>query len=167
MFSSGEPKVAGEINDNDDVHPGRYNYFPQHLVGFDQTEIQFLAGSITCPLLYFREAFLFLEDSDSRGCQEEENSPEQHELGRVQDSPRLQAGKDCVAHQPAQLLAQHVAGGGEPHVERLQHGQAPAVHGDVLGGRQEEQDGEHDGQSGNIRCHHSLCSLVLLINSLD
>ena len=43
-----------------------------------------------------------------------------------------------------------VAGGCEPHVDRLQHGEGPAVHGDVLGGGQEVEEGEHDGQPGDV-----------------
>ena len=54
------------------------------------------------------------------------------------------------AHEPTDLLAHGVAGGGVSHVAGLEHGQGPAVHRHVLGGRQEVQDEVESRQRGHI-----------------
>ena len=45
-----------------------------------------------------------------------------------------------VAHEPADLLTHAVTGRGIANIAGLEHGQSPAIHGNVLGGRKEVQD---------------------------
>ena len=60
-----------------------------------------------------------------------------------------ECGEDDEAQEPAQLHAHGVAGGGEAEVGGPQHGERPAVHRHVLGGRQQTQEEEHDGEGGD------------------
>ena len=75
----------------------------------------------------------------------------------------LQRGEQYEAHDPACGLTYRVAGRGIADIARLEHGQRPAVHHHVLGGGQEEQDREHDGQGEDVRYEDILEDEVMVL----
>ena len=160
-LGSGECKIGCKEEYNHDVHPRAPDDLPQHLVSLHQSKFRLLDGSILWGDCCYGLIPFLHEESDAGGGEDEDNSPEEHELAEVDDALTLQRGEQYEAHDPARGLAHGVAGSGVADIARLQHRQRPAVHRHVLGGRQEVEHEEHGGEGRHVRDSHLLKQFVI------
>ena len=155
-LGSGEAEANGEKERDEDKHLRLIYDLPEQLVRLHDPDIRLLTGLVQ------GEICLIHEECNTGSGYYEDHSPEQHELAEGDDPLALQGGEQDEAHDPARSLTHRVAGGGVADIARLEHGQRPAVHHNVLGGGQEEQDREHDGQGEDVRYKDTLEDEVMV-----
>lgn len=106
-------------------------HLPQHLICFDCFPIWTDAARPGWVLLP-------LENCNQRRSDEEDDAPEEEELGEGDVASALQSGEEYVAKAPATSLSHAVAGWSVANIFRFQNCKGPTVHSNILDDRDDQ-----------------------------
>ena len=133
-FCCRESETHGHQQGDHDGDQGVSDHLPEHLVGVDQAEfgLRFDCLAIGPDAARPGRVLLPLEDCYQRRRDEEDDAPEEKELGEGDVSAALEGGEEDVPEAPAASLAHAVASRGVANILRLQHCEGPTIDSDIL-----------------------------------